>query len=241
MTTIHKIYSVVTKAVDIEKGIYDAWVSTEAVDRDGDVLLADGVETENYSKNPVVLFGHNYRDPEAIVAKTLEVAKISGQGIKLTFQFLKRGISQSADLVHDLWKENYLNAMSVGFIPKEWEKRKDDDGEDLARGQVFSQWELLEGSIVTVPANQDALRAAYGEKYDAEILGKIFDDEYNGDDDDPDIEPEPDKEPEPEKPDSTDDEPPPTEDPPHDESEELTDEQVDELQDQYDEILEVLQ
>jgi HK97 family phage prohead protease len=240
MTTIHKIYSVVSKAVDIEKGIYEAWVSTEVVDRDGDILLADGAETENYSKNPIVLFGHNYHDPEAIVAKTLEVAKISGQGIKLTFQFLKRGISQAADLVQDLWKEQYLNAMSVGFIPKTWEKRKDENDEDLARGLVFSQWELLEGSIVSVPANQDALRAAYGEKYDAEILGKVFDDEYNGDGDEPDIEPEPIK-PEQDKPEPSEEDLSTTDEPPHNESEDLTDEQLDELTDQFDEILEVLQ
>ena len=79
MTMIHKIYSVVSKAVDVQKGIYEAWVSTEVVDRDGDILLADGAEVENYAKNPIVLFGHNYRDPEAIVAKTLDIKKISGQ------------------------------------------------------------------------------------------------------------------------------------------------------------------
>ena len=172
---IVKIYAVETKAVDEEAGIYEAWVSTEDVDRDGDILLADGAEVENYSKNPIVLFGHNYRDPDAIVAKTLEINKLPGQGIKLMFQFLKRGVSQSADLVHDLWKERYLNAMSVGFIPKKWERRTDENDEELRRGLLFTAWELLEGSIVSVPANQDALRAAYGEKYDEDTLSKVFD------------------------------------------------------------------
>jgi HK97 family phage prohead protease len=186
---VYKIFSVETKAVDEEAGIYEAWVSTESVDRDGDILLAEGAEVENYSKNPIVLFGHDYRNAGAVVAKTLQIDKLPGQGIKLMFQFLKRGLSQSADLVHDLWRERYLNAMSVGFIPKKWEKRTDENGEELQRGYLFTLWELLEGSIVTVPANQDALRAAYGEKYDEETISKVFDleEEYTGDEKDPDI------------------------------------------------------
>jgi HK97 family phage prohead protease len=167
---IYKVFSVETKAVDEEKGIYEAWLSTEVVDRDGDILLAEGAELENYLKNPVVLFGHEYRDPNAVVARALEVIKVKGKGIKLVFQFLRRGISATADLVHDLWKEKFLNAMSVGFIPKELEERTDENNERI-RGYIFKLWEILEGSIVTVPANQDALRLM------AKSLGYKFPDE----------------------------------------------------------------
>jgi len=40
----------------------------------------------------------------------------------------------------------FLNAMSVGFIPKKWERRQDANGEELARGYLFTLWEFLEGS-----------------------------------------------------------------------------------------------
>lgn len=63
-----KTFSIETKAVDPEQGIYEAMLSTEAVDRDGDVLLASGADTSAYLRNPVVLFGHNYNDPNAVVA-----------------------------------------------------------------------------------------------------------------------------------------------------------------------------
>lgn len=174
---IYKIYPVESKVVDAEAGIYEAWVSTESVDRDGDVLLADGAEVENYAKNPIVLFGHNYRDAGAVVAKALQIDKMPGQGIKLMFQFLERGVSQAADLVHDLWKRRFLNAMSVGFIPKKWERRTDENGEELRRGYLFTEWEILEGSIVSVPANQDALRLAYGKIYDRETIEMVFEGE----------------------------------------------------------------
>lgn len=160
-TKVYKTYAVETKAVDEDQGIYEAMVSTEAVDRDEDVLLASGADIANFLKNPVVLWGHNYWDPEAVVAIALDVVKIPGRGVKLVFQFIQRGISKTADLVHDLWAAGYLRAMSVGFIPKAFERRKDSEGEELVRGYLFTLWELLEGSIVTIPANQDALRLAY--------------------------------------------------------------------------------
>ena len=230
---IYKVFPIERKTVDAEKGIYEAWVSTEDVDRDGDILLADGADTGNYMRNPLVLFGHKYGDAAAVVAKTLEIAVTAGKGIKLTFQFLKRGLSATADLVHDLWKEEFLNAMSVGFIPEKWEKRTNEEGEELERGFLFPKWEMLEGSIVTIPSNQDALRAAFGDK--------LFN-EYNGegvDDPDPDIEPEPEK-PEPEKPDDDNSEEPNNDDPPHDDDAEL-EEIADDLLETAEELLEVLQ
>lgn len=158
---IYKTFTVESKAVDEEQGIYEAMVSTESVDRDDDVLLADGCDVTNYLKNPIVLWGHNYYDPGAVVARALEITKIPGRGVKLVFQFVERGINATADLVHDLWAGGYLRAMSVGFIPKLRESRRSPDGEELARGFLYRLWELLEGSIVTIPANQDALRLAY--------------------------------------------------------------------------------
>jgi len=148
-----KTFSVETKSVDPEAGIYEAMLSTEAEDRDGDVLLASGGDASNYLKNPVVLFGHNYGDPNAIVAKALEITSIPGVGIKLVFQFLERGISQTADLVRALWDQKFLNAMSLGFIPKAFEPRPEG-------GLIFTAFEILEGSIVTIPANASALRLA---------------------------------------------------------------------------------
>ena len=50
-----------TKAVDVEQGIFEAMISTEVVDRDGDIMVATGARTENFMRNPVVLFGHDYR------------------------------------------------------------------------------------------------------------------------------------------------------------------------------------
>lgn len=148
------------KTIDAEAGIYEAWISTESVDRGGDVLLGGGAVLENYFKNPIVLFGHNYWNVEAVVGRALEVEPVPGSGVRARWQFPPIGDNPKADIVHRLWAGEFLNATSVGFKPIEWSRRQDENGEDLARGWYFTSWELLEYSIVPVPANQDALRLA---------------------------------------------------------------------------------
>jgi hypothetical protein len=177
MMNIYQTYTVESKALDSDLGIYEAMVSMESVDRDEDIILADGAIIDNYLRNPVVLWGHNYSDPEAIVARALEVVKIPGVGVKLVFQFIERGINKTADLVRDLWDGGYLRAMSVGFFPQVSEPRVDENGE-RRRGYIYRAWELLEGSIVTIPANQDALRLAISDMttkgYQPELIESVL-------------------------------------------------------------------
>lgn len=154
----YKTFTVERKAIDPEAGIYEAMISTENPDRDGDVILASGGDFGNFLKNPVVLYAHNYWDLP--VAKALEVEKLSGLGVRARFQFPEWNESENADTVRRLWAGGFLNATSIGFIPKKWEPRKTPEGEALERGYLITEWELLEFSIVPVPANQDALRLA---------------------------------------------------------------------------------
>ncbi len=155
---IHKTLIAETKAIDAEAGIYEAMISTEDVDRDSDVIRADGADLSNYLRNPVVLFGHNYYEAQAVVGKALEIERMPGVGIRARWQFAGPEVSEEADLVHRLWAGGFLNATSIGFIPREWKEREDENGEKLRRGYEYTKWELLEFSIVPVPANQNALR-----------------------------------------------------------------------------------
>ncbi len=154
---IYKQFSVDKKTVDAERGIFEAMITTEAVDRDGDIILADGGDLENFRKNPVVLDGHMHVT-SLVVAKSLKEELIEGEGIKATFQFASRETSEHADNIRKLWEAGFLNAVSIGFILHKSEPRLDENGEELRRGRIFLEWELLEFSIVAVPANQDALR-----------------------------------------------------------------------------------
>lgn len=153
---IYKQYIVESKAIDLDAGVFEAMITTEDVDRAGDIVRATGAKLENYLKNPVVPFAHNYSVPP--VAKALGITIIPGRGLTARFQFPQWGVSEQADTVRQLWAGGFLNATSIGFIPLESINL---NGEREWWGpQDYVSWELLEFSIVTVPANADALRLA---------------------------------------------------------------------------------
>ncbi len=157
---IYKQFLVEKKTVDAEQGIFEAMITTESVDRDQDVIVAAGGDLESFRKNPVVLDSHMYVSG-AVIGKSLKEEVIEGKGIKATFKFAPREISERADNIRKLWEGGFLNAVSIGFIAHDTERRTDENGEELRRGLMFNEWELLEFSIVPVPSNQDALRLGY--------------------------------------------------------------------------------
>lgn len=125
--------------------------SNELQDRDREVLKANGWETENYLKNPVVLFAHDNHQPP--VAKTEEI-KVSGEKMIFKIKFPKEGDYPFADTIYKLYRGGFMNASSVGFIPKEWQ---DGNGEKGAPFRTYTKQELLELSLVPVPSNPMAL------------------------------------------------------------------------------------
>ena len=135
-------------------------ISKEVVDRDGDILRANGIELTNYNKNPVFLSFHNSR--EFPLGKT-EKVWVEGDEVKAIVYFptveeLSTNPEQASekaklvDFTYHCYKTGMLNAVSIGFIPLKWIET--DNGNDILK------WELLEFSAVAVPANQDAIAQA---------------------------------------------------------------------------------
>lgn len=139
-----KIYlkGVVTKADD---GSYRVLASTAAIDRQGDSIQQNGWDLKNFMKNPVVLWAHRY--DELPVGKATDIA-VTSQGLEMGFEFAPATANEKAEQIKQLFEGGFLNAVSVGFIPTE------------RNGNIITRAELLEVSIVPVPANQEALRLA---------------------------------------------------------------------------------
>ena len=117
--------------------------STETADRVGDVVKMAGVDLENYKKNPIILFNHDYDKP---IGKALDVQVIDSKLI-FKIQFADTDFGRE---IYYLLKNGYMNASSIGFIGKEYEPN--DFG-----GLTFTKIELLELSIVSVPCNPSAI------------------------------------------------------------------------------------
>jgi HK97 family phage prohead protease len=125
--------------------------SDETIDRAGDVIKADGWKFENYLKNPVFLWSHE-RDLLPI-GKAVEVAVENG-ALVMSIEFATAEHNPQAEQVYRLYKDGFLSAVSVGFLPIRWEF-VDDESRNL--GIDFIEQELLELSAVTVPCNPNAL------------------------------------------------------------------------------------
>lgn len=124
--------------------------STEATDRDGEVILQNGWILDNFIKNPVILASHNYY--EFPIGKATDIQVSDG---KLIFKMIFSKATEKAIEAAQLVQEGILKSFSVGFIPREY---------DPMQPNMITKAELLEISLVTVPANPEALVLAKGMK-----------------------------------------------------------------------------
>jgi len=141
---------VVVKDVNPETGMHDIGfvISTASIDREGDIINPDGWDLENYKQNPVVLWAHDYWTPP--IGKALDVS-IKDGALVATDRFTPEDINPFGAMIYRMIKGGYLKATSVGFKPIEWTFNEEHRGYDFLRA------ELLEHSVVPVPANPEAL------------------------------------------------------------------------------------
>lgn len=150
----------VDKAVEDSKSgeaEFISFVCSDAtVDRAGDSIDASGWLLDNFKQNPVAPWAHN--TDEMPVGKWAQVY-VKNDQLKGVLQF---GSSAFAQEVKQAYKEGILNAVSVGFNPKEWQFNEE-------RGFMavdFFKQELLEISPVPVPCHPGALAESRSKGFD---------------------------------------------------------------------------
>ena len=144
------------KVLDEKQGRISATVSSESMDRDGDIVRARGWNLDNFLRHPVLLASHDYSDLRSQIG-IWENVEIEGESMRGVARFFIGKGNDVADWAFELAKEKAL-AFSVGFIPdmeKATPLSKDSMG---GGGMEFDGQELLEVSAVTVPSNPDALQ-----------------------------------------------------------------------------------
>ena len=150
----------VVKEFDEDAKVLSFRGTTEDEDRSGDIMVADGGDFANYSKNPLFLWAHDHSGATLPIGKALDVQKISGVGADFKIQFDAK--DPFAMEVYRKYKEGYLHAVSVGAIVHKAERRLKSDGEPMwPPAYKYLNWELLELSGVPIPDNPNALRNAY--------------------------------------------------------------------------------
>lgn len=139
--------------------------SDETRDRSGEIISVDGWSLENYKKNPIILWGHNALEPPIGKAEKIGYKTINGKK-RLVFEPKFHRKDERSRLIGDLIDEGYLNEVSVGFIPQEYDKN------------IITESELLEISFVNNACNPSASRLSYdfalSKGYNKEIVKEVI-------------------------------------------------------------------
>lgn len=126
-------------------------ISTSTPDRDRDVVMPQGVKLDAFMRNPVVLFCHDYHSMP--IGRALSITKEADRLVAVA-EFATADINPMAESVYRALKAGFLKATSIGFRPVKYSMNED------RRGYDIEECELLEFSIVPVPANAEALALA---------------------------------------------------------------------------------
>lgn len=119
--------------------------STDSIDRYGEIVKQDW-DLRGFDANPVILWAH---DPGEPIGRG--VAKMIDGKLKVDITFHE--VTERARDIAALVEAKFLNAVSVGFRPKTVKFETVNEREV----PVLSGNELLEISVVSIPANPDAL------------------------------------------------------------------------------------
>jgi hypothetical protein len=135
-----------------QNGAFDVIISTEDIDRSGEIVRQNGWELANYKNNPIVLWGHDYYSlPIGVCTETYITEKNGVPALGARGVFYPADINPFAQQVRRMYDYGVKSGLgvgcttSVGFIPKEF---------DESNRAVITKAELLEFSFVPIPANQ---------------------------------------------------------------------------------------
>jgi hypothetical protein len=145
-----------TRADKVAERTFKFIISDESVDRYGTVIKVAGWKLDNYAKNGIVAYQHNTfsNDPDMIVGKGrawVEDGVLMGE-----VEFEPEGTNEIADKLVKKLEFGSIRATSVGFNPTEYSRGIKEHGEDPETIYFRSQ-DLLEWSIVNIPANPNAV------------------------------------------------------------------------------------
>ena len=143
--------------------IRGAVASTGATDRQGEIIEPAGWILDQFKNAPRLLWSH--------MAHELPIGKVTNihldqanNNLVFDAEFAEKE-NDFAKKVADLMRGGFINTFSVGFRPIEWE------------GDRYIKQELLEISVVNVPANAEARLSAEYKSFETE-LAKIKMEDY---------------------------------------------------------------
>jgi len=123
--------------------------SDNGVDRYNEVIDQNGWQLDNFKANPVIPDCHDYSSIAKILGRAQTCTVTNGQ-LCNRVEFCVD--NPMGNLAWKMAKGGFIKSQSVGFIPLEWTNGNSNDMPD----RTYTKCELLEISLVVVPANPGA-------------------------------------------------------------------------------------
>jgi HK97 family phage prohead protease len=120
-------------------------------DRDGESVSIALLDIENYKKNAIVVYNHDWGD---VAGKVVEIKK-DAKGLYVKAEIHK---FTGREQVFEAVQKGILKTFSIGFVPRTFTYIEAEDVLEI------SSAELIEISLAPVPSNQDAIFIATGQK-----------------------------------------------------------------------------
>ncbi len=144
-----------------------SWITTETPDRQGDIVLAAGMDDSHFRLNPIVTLNHDYSRPPVGRSLWRKLTSENGRvGVKAKTYYPPRPADWSAgpwlpDLAYGLLQAGLLNAKSIGFLPL---KVRSPTSEEVRANPQFAsvraiieRWLLLEYACCYLPMQPEAV------------------------------------------------------------------------------------
>lgn len=126
--------------------------ATEGRKADGLDLRMDGGRLERYRANPIFGYGHMYFGRDSLpIGRATNVAVDGDRRLMIDVEF--DSDDEFAQTVERKYRGGFMSAVSIGFDVHEWE----DPNDNMWRGGVATDWELLEVSAVPIPMDASAV------------------------------------------------------------------------------------
>ena len=136
--------------------------TVQVPDRDKEILLVPGAVLDNYRKNPIIQADHSFSVRSTV--GSAKWVKAMGDSIRIAPSFAK---TQFAQDVKSLVEDGHLKTVSHTFKGYSYEEDETKIGEILKEHnikanakdirRVYTKWEPLEVSWVTIPSNTEAM------------------------------------------------------------------------------------
>jgi hypothetical protein len=146
-----------------------SWITTEALDRDLEIVKVGGFRDDHFRLNPVVTLNHNYDQPpvgKSTWRKALTDGDIRGIKAKTVYPRAPESFQGQwpADIAFDLVQSGLMVGKSIGFIALKSHPPTQQDidfrPETTKARRIIDDWLLLEYACTWLPANQEAITLA---------------------------------------------------------------------------------